>query len=140
MTARRIPPETRERLAKLVPRLASSFEGERVATVAAIERVLESDGLDWHDLTAVIQRAEAPPQRRHQPPPTTSGDDAYLRASALTSLVERIEIRGQSRLSDRSRLFLRDMHARARRFNPVRLSRKQAKWLGDLARQTGVAA
>jgi hypothetical protein len=32
---------------KLVPRLASEFEGERIATVAAIDRVLKAAGFDW---------------------------------------------------------------------------------------------
>ena len=134
MTARRIPPEARERLGKLVPRLASSFEHERTATVAAIERVLQSEGLDWHDLTAAIQ------QPGTSPPPPSYGNDAFLSANALTSLIERIEIGSHGRLNDRSLNFLRNMHGHARRYDPVRLSPKQAKWLHDLARQRGVAA
>src|SRR5690606_6738692 len=38
------------RLSKLIPRLASNHDGEVVATVAAIRRTLEADGLDLHDL------------------------------------------------------------------------------------------
>ncbi len=42
------------RLSKLIPRLASNFDGEVVETVRAIERALRSAGADWHDLAAAI--------------------------------------------------------------------------------------
>jgi hypothetical protein len=41
-------------LRKLIPCLASDQPGERLATVAAIERVLHGAGLDWHDLAKVL--------------------------------------------------------------------------------------
>jgi hypothetical protein len=50
-------------LGKLIPRLASNHDGEVVATVRAIERVLKSSGRDWHDLTRAIV---ASPQPRHE--------------------------------------------------------------------------
>jgi hypothetical protein len=37
-------------IATLIPKLASDHDGEVVATVRAIGRLLKSDGLDWHDL------------------------------------------------------------------------------------------
>jgi hypothetical protein len=37
-------------LDKLIRRLGSNHDGERLATVAAIERVLKTNGADWHDL------------------------------------------------------------------------------------------
>jgi hypothetical protein len=43
------------KLALLIPRLASDFEGEIVATVRAIRRLLEADGYDLHDLARVIE-------------------------------------------------------------------------------------
>ena len=51
---------------KLLPRLASSnFDGDRLATAEAIERVLRSAGLDWHDFAATIGRArDEPPNLR----------------------------------------------------------------------------
>jgi hypothetical protein len=142
MSTRCIPPETREKLARLVPRLASTFEGERVATVAAIERVLAAEGCDWHDLVGAIQSPEAQLSAPGHPPSRSYGDAAceYLTASALVLIIEQIETGGRDRLNDRSREFLRDMHNRSRRFDPVRLSYKQRKWLEDLARQVGAAA
>jgi hypothetical protein len=41
-------------LGKLIPRLASNQDGEVVATVRAIERVLKSAGRDLHDLAACL--------------------------------------------------------------------------------------
>jgi hypothetical protein len=41
-------------LGKLIPRLASNHDGEVVATVRAIERVLKSAGRDLHDLAACL--------------------------------------------------------------------------------------
>jgi hypothetical protein len=46
-------------LGKLIPRLSSSYEGEVVATVRAIERVLKSAGRDLHDLAAYLNAAVA---------------------------------------------------------------------------------
>ena len=62
MPTYQIPPLIR----KLLPRLASSnFDGDRLATVEAIERVLGSAGLDWHDFAATIGRArDGPPSLR----------------------------------------------------------------------------
>jgi hypothetical protein len=41
-------------LARLIPRLGSSFDGEVVATARAIERVLKSEKRDWHDVAAAV--------------------------------------------------------------------------------------
>lgn len=41
-------------LGKLIPQLGTNHDGEVVATVAAIGRVLASAGLDWHDLAAAL--------------------------------------------------------------------------------------
>jgi hypothetical protein len=43
-----------ETIAKLIPRLGSTFDGEVVATSRAIERTLRSAGFDWHDLAAAV--------------------------------------------------------------------------------------
>jgi hypothetical protein len=42
------------KLAKLLPMLATSHDGEVVATARAIGRTLQSAGLDWHSLAAAI--------------------------------------------------------------------------------------
>src|SRR5262249_46770604 len=94
MSARPIPPATRERLAKLVPRFASTFESERTATLAAIQRTLRAEGLDWHDLTAAIQQAsvqQRPPPSRGDYPPSQYD---FGHARWLVEQCDTIECRG----------------------------------------------
>lgn len=47
-------------LDKLIRRLGSSHDGERLATVYAIERVLKNAGHSWHDLAEAIAPPLAP--------------------------------------------------------------------------------
>jgi hypothetical protein len=49
-----VPATITPTLGKLIPRLASTHDGEVVATARAIERLLKSNGGDWHDLAAAI--------------------------------------------------------------------------------------
>lgn len=42
------------KIAKLIPRLGSTFDGEVVATARAIERTLKATGQDWHDVARVV--------------------------------------------------------------------------------------
>lgn len=75
------PSEVGVRLAKIIPRLGSNHDGEMLATAAAIERTLRSEGLDWHDFTVAVQTglkslrttgavpAPTTPARRGTPPP-----------------------------------------------------------------------
>lgn len=44
----------RPMLAKLIPRLASNHDGERLATLEATNRTLGSAGCDWHDFAASV--------------------------------------------------------------------------------------
>jgi hypothetical protein len=43
-------------LDKLIRRLGSNYDGERLATVQAIDRVLKTAGRDWHDLADAVTR------------------------------------------------------------------------------------
>ena len=56
-----------QRLSHLIRRLASTYDGEVVATVRAIERTLAAEGCDWHDLAN--QLAGPGPVRPNGPPP-----------------------------------------------------------------------
>jgi hypothetical protein len=44
------------KIALLIPRLSSNFEGEVVATVSAIRRVLNASGHDLHDLAQGVAK------------------------------------------------------------------------------------
>ncbi|QCO16963.1 hypothetical protein D3869_16860 (plasmid) [Azospirillum brasilense] len=50
------------KLARLLPVLGSDKPGEVVNAAAAISRTLAAAGTDWHDLTALLTAAPAPPQ------------------------------------------------------------------------------
>ena len=136
MPVRPLSPAVREKLGKLMPLRSSNQDGERVGAVAAIERVLKSNGFDWHDLTGLITAppagAPAPPPPR-QPRPTNTEDDIGMSMldHELIGLVE--ALRAARRFTARSEEFLDSMLERARRFDMVHLSPKQKRWLEDLA-------
>ena len=81
-----LPTSVAARLGKLLPRLASPFEGEVVATGRAIERTLKAAGLDLNDLA---QQIKAPtrmaPAYSHNPARATSwtGQAHTLRVRSL---------------------------------------------------------
>jgi hypothetical protein len=50
------------RLGKMLLMLSSNHDGDVVATVRAIERVLKSAGSDWHDLVASMLAPAAHPE------------------------------------------------------------------------------
>lgn len=61
-------PDVLDRIAKLLPRLASEHDGEVVATARAIRRTLTSAGLDLHDLAKALATPKAPSVAGHAPP------------------------------------------------------------------------
>ena len=140
--ARPLTPEVREKLGKLLPKLATSFDGERVAVVSAIERVLVASGMDWHDFTAAFAtpaQAQAPPPP--PPPPRYSDDDeendsGTMSSRELSALIT--SIRERRRFNSKSEDFWDSMLARADQYRSVFVSEKQRQWLHDLARQAGV--
>lgn len=130
-----LPATTCAKLAKLVARLASDFEGERVATLAAIDRILSGTGIDWNDLAAALT---AEPDEAEAPAAASSA--IYVPADQLRKLVDAIAANADGEISRRSHAFLRELRRRTRRSGPVKLTPKQAVWLRGLAQQTGVAA
>ena len=127
---RPLSPAVREKLGKLMPLLSSNHDGERVGAVAAIERVLKSNGFDWHDLTGLIT---APPAAAPPPRPADTEDDIGMSMlnHELVSLVE--ALRAARRFTARSEEFLDGLLERAGRSDVVHLSPKQKRWLEDLA-------
>jgi hypothetical protein len=60
----------RKKLAALIARLATAFDAEVVAAARAIQRVLQTDGLDLNDLAnAIAHLTPAPTPTRPPPPP-----------------------------------------------------------------------
>jgi hypothetical protein len=63
-----LPPALAPRIDPLVRRLATGFEGERLATLLALERVLVAGGSSFHDLADALTRP--PVVRRSAPRPS----------------------------------------------------------------------
>lgn len=68
-----------DKLARLIPRLATDADGEVVATARAIDRVLRSAGADWHDLSARLMARPIKPE----PTRWTAGDELAVMANWL---------------------------------------------------------
>lgn len=51
-----------QRIAKIIPRLATNHDGELIASVKAIERILQQTGHDWYALADLIENGEKPLQ------------------------------------------------------------------------------
>jgi hypothetical protein len=106
--------EVATRLAKLISRLASTHDGEVLATVGAIRRTLESAGLDLHDLAWALT-TDTPIADRPQ--------DDWL-AVARWCRDRRYG------LNDRERQFVEQMASWCRWLEP---SEKQGAWLRAIA-------
>jgi hypothetical protein len=114
------------KLAKLVPLLASSCEHEVLATVRAMDRRLQSEGLDFFDLAQALKGVPYPssPNQR-QAEPNTLLDIAFWcrdRPRAYASQRERAfvhdmvtELTMGRRISPRQEHWLRTIHGRTRR-------------------------
>lgn len=110
-----LEPATILKLGKLIPRLASEHDGEVVATVRAIRRVLESAGASLHDLSSAFGSAED----RSNTLPVSHED--VLRVGPY--LLEHCE------LNDREREFVLSLVIWARRKRrKFTVTEKQAAW------------
>ena len=128
----KLSPAVRDKLAKLMRLLSSDRDGERVGTVAAIDRVLKSAKLDWHDLTEQITAEPV----KEQPHPQ-EGARAEMDSDDVVDLIGEIRASGVT-LSASSEGFLHSLLGRARIYDAVFLSPKQQHWLANLAAKAGV--
>jgi hypothetical protein len=122
MTAR-LTDATIERVAKLFPRLASNFDGEVVAVARAIQRTLQADGADFHDL--MVRLLPAPRLAPEQVADEWSAETWRLWCGAHVS---------DTRLNERDRSFLRSMADCLKKHEP---STAQLKWLRDIVEKLG---
>lgn len=67
-----------DRLAKILPRLGSNHDGERLATLHALDRVLKAAGASWTDFAASIAAPAVSPatasRKAFQPPRWATSD------------------------------------------------------------------
>jgi hypothetical protein len=109
-----LSPTVSERLARLLPRLASDADGEVVATARALCRTLDRAGLDLNDLAARLTEA---------PRPVDPAPD-------LRAMAEALYFDAFMRLTDREADFIDNAVRLLAAGRP--LSPKQAEWLARL--------
>ena len=132
MPSRPLPADVRIRLDKLMLMLGSPHDGERASAAGLITALLTEHGLDWHDVVGSIGQPTSP----HAPPPKPKMQAANrsMTAAELKQMVHEIL---RSPLNQRSRRFLTGMVDRADIYGEVKFSDKQWMWLSDLARKAG---
>lgn len=123
-----LPAELLPRLDPLIRRLATDHDGERVATVAALERVLATAGANFHDLAGALTA----PQIIILPgaPQTAPG-----RASWADLLAMSAELDGHADLSPWEADFITGVRGALRRGYP--LSSKQCRTLQKIWERVG---
>lgn len=119
----RLPAPVARRVGLLLPRLGTDSEGEALATVRALRRVLAAQGLDLHDLVAALSEGGG------RAAPEASGPaPAELASWCLGSGLP---------WSERERAFLWAMARHRRAWD--RLTPRQQGWLRDLGRLSAAA-
>jgi len=129
----------RAKLALLIPRLASNFDGEVVATVGAIRRVLATSGHDLHDLAQVVAKDPLKTSRAEPHNDCDSRKQYEREWGGPTDPIDFAEflLETCSRLSDWERDFLKSISDQARRRYGFRLSEKQQAVLDRLRAKYG---
>lgn len=124
-----LSPPLRSKLAKIIPRLASPSDSEVLASVRAMDRLLRSEKMSFHELAAavivertVLQVVEAKP-RQHHP---------------IVELCEQCLVMDD--ISEKERMFLKSIRSAFIINENYPLSQKQAKWLIDILNRLEKAA
>ena len=113
-----------DKIAILIPRLASDKDGEVVATVRAIGRQLQKAGSDWHDLAS----------RLTAPVPVDPPDTNFTGVRSYREAVMWILDNEDGAIGDKEFDFLTNLRSSLSRRAPTA---KQAKWLGDILERCG---
>ena len=113
-----------EKVAILIPRLASDQDGEVVATARAIQRQLAKAGADWHDLAGRLKAA---------PQDAAKGDTGPV-LTDYAAAVDWILATDTGQLTSHEIRFAEDMRGVLQSWPP---RPKQAAWLRALVRKLG---
>lgn len=92
----RLTMKSRDKLKKLIPMLSSPQEGEVIAAVRAIDRLLTASGKDWHYLAAKLARESREPRSSSEP------DSTDIMAKVADLVAEVIRLRSQVQQLKRS--------------------------------------
>lgn len=118
---------TKNKLEKLMPRLASDQDGEIVSTVRAIDRVIKKDGYDWHDLTKKLC-SETVNNKGN----TQNGNTSDRNSKKTSEWAEKVRVclRSKDIFKPRESEFLHDINSKLSYANA--LTPRQAAWLDAL--------
>lgn len=134
-----LSPQSAGKLAKLLPMLSSDHDGEVIAAVRAMERVLKSEGKSLHDLAGMLsapphvnaaKSARKPRQRKQREAASTrpeGGGAVHIEWSRVVELGPRLLA---CPLNEREREFVFSLCGWAMRMKErFRTTEKQAAWL-----------
>ena len=90
-------------LVSLIRMLSTPVDGERLGAVAAIERLLVSSGLTWHDLADVVEGSSLDVDRDQNTQEWIDAASAILRNPGLSQMERQFveEMQGKFVLNDR---------------------------------------
>lgn len=117
----------------LVPRLASDSDGEVVATVAAIIRVLKSNGADLHDMAEALGGSSnyRHNTRRDEKPKAKSKSEPSNKWKEIVDFC----IENEEWLSEKERTFVTDMVGNLNKWGSP--TEKQGNWLMSIFAKLG---
>src|SRR6516164_6090992 len=127
-----------EKIQKLIKLLSSPNDGEALAAVHALQRVLRETGSDIHDLAARIEGLSEAEMKKLYDAGFQEGENAAKTAAAATApdfsnvgpsfyeMACEIKHKGDGRMNQREADFVDDMTRWCARREPTE---KQAKWL-----------
>lgn len=123
-----------EKIGKLIKLLSSSNDGEVVAAVRALQRTLEADGMDIHDLAKRVEARSSTEMQVIYEKAFREGKDAAAAEAGFHNvdgpsfyqMACEIQHKANGRLTPKEQGFIEDMVRWCARREP---SEKQAKWL-----------
>jgi hypothetical protein len=123
-----------ERIQKLLKLLSSDNDGEALAAVHALKRVLAQEGADIHELAKRVEGLSEADMKRLYDAGYREGKNAAAVSTGFTSVGEpsfynmacEIKNKGEGRLSQKESDFIDDMVRWCARREP---SEKQGRWL-----------
>ena len=141
---RPLPADTLQRISKLLLLMSSSHDGERASAAAAIGRMLQGAGCDWHDLVGLLSVSPSPAPAASSSTSRSKPSTTWTRTSGpidlpreqLLELLDVIE-EHVSFLPLKSANFVSSLRERAYGRPIVHLSEKQWSWLQDLMVKAG---
>lgn len=110
------------KLALVIPRLGTDQDGEKIATVNAIGRILNAAGLDWHDLAAALTALDEPQQEDLKREPDEGSATWWQVAHWLR---DRVHLLRRNEAD-----FVQNLAGRP--INGPPPTAKQLKWMGDI--------